>query len=160
MAPNLVTTIGGAFSLVAYDKSGAKVGSTSTKVAYDAAVAAVFAQEVGFADDPVGIDLSGEVSLLGEGDKKGKQQTVAKGDFDGSFVRTEGGSLALGGVDKNDAAPKGDILIGGEPIDFELTDTNKDGVIEAPPVVFLRVDSNGKGTRAAATASNGKPGLL
>ena len=151
---------GAAFSLVAYDKSGAKVGSTSTKVAYDAAVAAVFAQEVGFAADPVGIDLSGEVSLLGDNDKKGNQKAIANGDFHGSFVRTEGGSLALGGVDKNDAAPKGDILIGGEPIDFELTDTNKDGVIEAPPVVFLRVDSNGKGTRAAATASSGNPGLL
>ncbi len=100
------------------------------------------------------------MSLLGAADAKGNQKTVAKGDFYGSFVRTSEGELTLGGVDKNDIQARGDILIGGEPIDFELTDTNKDGVIEAPPVVFLRVYSNGKGTRAVATSGNGSPGLL
>ncbi|GDX80601.1 hypothetical protein LBMAG42_24120 [Deltaproteobacteria bacterium] len=146
--------------VMAYDKNGGKVGLVDTKVSFDAAVAVVFANEVAFAEDPLGLDLGGEVSLLGAKDSKGKQKTVAKGDFYGSFVRTGEGDLSLGGVDKNDIEAKGDILIGGEPIDFELTDTNKDGVIEAPPVILMMTTGNGKGTRDACTANNGKPGLL
>lgn len=151
---------GATIGIVTYDKGGAKTDSASAKVTYDDAVAVVFANEVDLAEDPTGLDLGGQVSLLGASDSKGKQKTFAKGDFYGSFVRTGEGDLSLGAVDKNDIDAKGDILIGGEPIDFELTDVDKDGVIEAPPVVFLRVDSNGKGTRAATTASSGNPGLL
>ena len=71
-------------------------------------------------------------------------------------------ALGLGGIDKDARTECGacDILIGGEPIEFERTDTNKDGVIEAPPVIVYKVYSNGKGTRAATTASNASPGLL
>ena len=50
---------------------------------------------------------------------------------------------------------KGDILIGGEPIDFEKQ--AKDTPPSPPPVVVYK---NGKDTRVAATATNGSPGLL
>lgn len=140
-------------------KAAATTESSYT-LTFDPEVAVVFANELSVAGDPLGIDLSGGVDLLGAADSKGKQKTLSKGDFYGSFARDLDGDLALGGADKNDVDAKGDILIGGEPIDFELTDTNKDGVIEAPPVIVYKVDSNGKGTRAAATANNGSPGLL
>ncbi len=140
-------------------KAAATTESSYT-LTFDPEVAVVFANEVSFARDPLGLDLVGEVSLLGAADSKGKQKTLSKGDFYGSFTRDLDGDLAVGGADKNDVDAKGDILIGGEPIDFELTDTNKDGVIEAPPVIVYKVDSNGKGTRDVATANNGSPGLL
>lgn len=146
--------------ITGYDKAGLKVASTSTKISFETAVGVVFANGVTLAEDPLGVDLGGQVSLLGAADSKGKQKTLAKGDFYGSFVRASDGELTLGGVDKNVIDAKGDILIGGEPIDFELTDADKDGVIEAPPAVLLRVYSDGKGTRAVATSNTGNPGLL
>ena len=54
----------------------------------------------------------------------------------------------LAGADKDAVSARGDILIGGEPIGFERTDTNKDGVLTAPPaVVFLVAGTKPKGTR-------------
>lgn len=132
----------------------------SYTLTYGSDVSVVFANEVELAANPLGVDLAGKVSLLGVANKKGKQDTLAKGKFYGTFGFSSGGSLGLAGADKDEVQPKGDILIGGEPIDFELTDTDKDGVIEAPPVVVLRVSGHGKGTRAATTASSGNPGLL
>lgn len=146
--------------VMAYDKTGGTVGLVDTTVSFDEAIGVVFANEIAFAGDPLGLDLGGAVSLLGAEDRKGKQKTVANGDFYGSFTRTEGGELALGGMDKNDIQAKGDIIVGGEPIDFELVDIDEDGVIEGPLVVVMRVYSNGKGTRAATTASGANPGLL
>lgn len=147
-------------ALVYYDKSGAKVGSDAFTAKFDDEVAVVFGAEVELAGDPVGVDLSGKVSLLGQASSKSKQQTLAKGKFYGTLGRDEDGDLGLAGADKDDVVSKGDILIGGEPIDFELTDTNKDGTIEAPPAVLLSTTGNGKGTRTATTASSGNPGLL
>ncbi len=132
----------------------------SYTLTYDGDVSVVFANAVEFAENPVGVDLTGKVSLLGEASKKGKQDTLAKGRFYGTLGFASGGGLGLAGADKDDVLAKGDILIGGEPIDFELVDSDKDGVIAAPPVVVLRVDSNGKGTRVVATTNNGDPGLL
>lgn len=83
---------------------------------------------------------------------------MARGDFGGEFTRVPVGSLALGGIDQDDVQPKGDILIGGEPIDFEKTDTNGDGVGQAPPVVFYK---NGTGTRnSVANTSQSQSTLL
>ncbi len=138
----------------------ASTKESSYTLTFDPEIAVVFANEVSLSGDPLGVDLAGEVSLLGAADSKGKQKTLAKGDFYGSFTRDGDGDLSLGGMDKNDVDAKGDILIGGEPIDFELTDTNKDGVIEAPPVIVYKAAGNGKGTRAVATVNTGKPGLL
>ena len=147
--------------LSAYDAKGNGLGSATTTVTYDAEVSAVFAMEAVFVGDPVGTDLQGKVELQGEASAKGKRDTLSKGKFVANIGRDEDGKLALGGQDKDAAAPRGDILIGGEPIDFELTsDDDGDGVIEGPPAVVLRTDSNGKGTRQVATTTNGSPGLL
>ncbi len=112
--------------------------SESFALTYTDEVAVVFANEVSFAGDPVGVGVSGTVSLLGVKDNSGKQKTLSKGSFYSSFVHVEGGSMIFGGADKHDIDAKGDILIGGESIDFERTDTNKDGVIDAPPVIVMR----------------------
>lgn len=145
-----------------------KVGLTSTRkvaaatassytLTYEPEVAVLFANEVSLSGDPIDVDLSGKVKLLAAASGRGKQKTLAKGSFYGTLTRDEDGDLALAGVDKDDIVAKGDILIGGEPIDFELTDADKDGVIEAPPAILYH---NGKGTRVVATTNTGSPGLL
>lgn len=132
------------------DKEGTTVLSETVSVAFDDQIEIVFANAVGLSGDPIGVDLAGEVSLLGAASSRGKRSTLSKGKFYGQFTRDDGGNLRLAGADKNAVSPKGDILIGGEPIDFELTDdTDGDGVISAPPVVLMK---NGTGTRN--TASN------
>jgi hypothetical protein len=132
----------------------------STTLTYSSQADVIFANAVGFGENPLGIDLAGTVSVLGAATKKGKQDTLSKGKFHGTLGVSLGGNLSLGAADKNDVQPKGDILIGGEPIDFELIDDDGDGTAEAPPVVMLLTAGNGKGTRAVATTNNGTPGLL
>lgn len=140
------------------DASGNKLYSEKVFVSYDGVVAVFFENEVEYPVDPFGLDLSGELSLLSPPDKKGKQKTALKGMFYGQFSVSEYGELGLAGADKNEVVPRGDILIGGEPIGFELTDTNGDGVVTGPPDVIWA--SNGKGTRDVTTINTGKPGLL
>lgn len=142
--------------LVTYE--GKEVLSETVEVEFDDAVSVLFANQATLAYDPIGVDISGKVSLLGAADKKGKQKTLSKGKFYGQFTRDDYGNLGLGGADKDTISAKGDILIGGEPIDFELTDTDKDGVIEAPPVVLMK-DGKGTSTTASTTAQT-QPQLL
>ncbi len=104
---------------------------------FDDELVVVFAYATSFTEDPVGLDLSGKVTLLGEANSRGKQETLSKGKFYGGLTRNEDGALGLAGVDKDAVSPRGDILIGGEPIDFERTDTNKDGVITTPPALMM-----------------------
>ena len=108
--------------------------------AFDDELTVVFSYAVSLSEDPIGLDLSGKVSLLGEANKKGKQETLSKGKFYGSVTRNEDGALGLSGADKDAVSPRGDILIGGEPIGFELTDSNKDGVITTPPAIVMMTD--------------------
>ena len=120
------------------DEKGNKVSSETETVEFDDDITAVFANEVSFSEDPTGLDLSGKVSLLGTANSKGKQKTLAKGKFYGSFSRDGEGDLTLAGADKNHVEARGDILIGGEPIDFELTtDDNGDGVLNGPPLTVI-----------------------
>jgi hypothetical protein len=83
-------------------------------VAFDDQITAVFAQGVRVTADPLGLDLSGTVSLLRAKDRKGKQKTLAKGSFYGSFTRDTDGDLALSGADKDDVTSRGDLLVAGE----------------------------------------------
>lgn len=122
--------------LTTFDKSGGKLGSDSGTIIFDGDVAVVFANEVTLAGDPIDVDLSGKVSLLASPTKKGKTKTLAKGKFYGTLGRDLDGDLNLRGADKDTIDAKGDILIGGEPIDFELTDMDKDGYLDAPPVMI------------------------
>ena len=141
------------------DGSGEKDDFKTETVEFDDDITAVFANEISFSEDPIGLDLSGEVNLLGAADSKGKQKTLAKGKFYGSFSRDGDGDLNLAGADKNNVDAKGDILIGGEPIDFELTtDDNGDGVLNPPPLT--PVFGNGSGTKNSASQNSGKPELL
>lgn len=142
------------------DQKGNVIFTEDVDPTFDEEVSVVFGYAMELAEDPIGLDVSGKVSLLGEANRKGKQETLSKGKFYGSFTRNDDGDLGLAGADKDAVSPRGDILIGGEPIGFELTDTNKDGVITGPPAIVFRTTGNGKGTRAATTASSGNPGLL
>lgn len=121
------------------DASGEELYAATDTVEFDEEITAVFANEVDFSADPIGLDLSGKVSLLGAANKKGKQETLAKGKFYGSFSRDGDGDLTIAGADKDVVQAKGDILIGGEPIDVEMTtDTNKDGVLNGPALATYK----------------------
>lgn len=120
------------------DEAGTKVFSETETLAFDDVVTAVFASEVSFSADPIGLDLSGKLSLLGAADENGKQQTLAKGNFYGSFSRDGDGDLNLGGADKNVVSSQGGIVTAGTATTVELTtDTNKDGVLNGPPLAVV-----------------------
>lgn len=128
----------------------AEAKETSYTLTYSSEVTAVFAHSFALSADPIGLDVAGNVSVLGAADKKGKQKTLAKDEFVGSFTRNDEGNLVLAGLDDKAAAPRGDILIGGAPIDFELTDVDKDGYVDAPPVV-MRSGGFGNGYQGSTT---------
>lgn len=127
-------------TITVYDKSGAKESVESATIEFDDEVTAVFANEVSFSEDPMGLDLSGEVSLLGAADSKGKQATLSKGKFFGAFSRDGDGDLNLAGADKNAGPSEGGVIVAGDAVSFELTDTNKDGVIDGPPIIAMYGD--------------------
>jgi len=124
-----------ALTVVIYDESGVKESSESASVELDDDVTAVFANELSFSEDPIGLDLSGKVSLLDAPNKKGKQSTLAKGKFYSSFSRDGDGELNLAGADKDAVSSSGHIVVAGGAVAIELTtDTDKDGELNAPPV--------------------------
>ena len=127
-------------TITVYDEKGVKVDSEDVSVEFEEEVTAVFANEISFSEDPLGLDLSGEVSLLGAADRKGKQKTLSKGKFFGSFSRDGDGDLTLAGADKNAGTSEGNIVVAGDSVAFELTDTNKDGVIDGPPIIAMYGD--------------------
>lgn len=106
-------------------------------LAFDDEVAVVFAIETELATDAAGMDLVGKVKLQGAANTKGKRQTLAKGKFAGQFGVDADGDTDLGSIDKTgDTLSRGDILIGGEPIDIERTG--------APPVIVRQVKDDKK----------------
>jgi len=141
------------------DADGVEVASDTLWVEFDDELSIVFANEVSFTEDPIGLDLSGKVSLLGAADKKGRQKTLAKGKFYGSFSRDGDGDLTLAGADKDAVTAKGSVVVAGSEVTFELTtDTNGDGVLNPPPLT--PVFGNGSGTKNSASQTSGKPELL
>lgn len=131
-------------------------GSGSVAVSYDEDVAAVFAIDVGFRDAPLGWALGGEVSIL-EGDYKNLDQ-IAHALYDLRVVMGETHVVMAPRPKAAEFSAGVGVLIGGDPIPFSA---QVDGqTVSTPPAVILHVSSNGKGTRVAATASNGKPSLL
>lgn len=146
-------------TITAFDDEGVEVASDTVFVEFDEEISVVFGNEVSFSEDPIGLDLSGKVSLLGAADKKGKQETLAKGKFYASFSRDGDGDVSMAGADKDAVSARGDIVVAGSSVGFELmTDTNKDGVLNPPPLT--PVFRNGSGTKTAASQTSAKPELL
>ncbi len=143
-------------SLTVTDSRGATLEVPATWVSFDDELTAVFATEVALTADPVGLGLSGTVKLLGEANKKGKQETLAKGKFYAELTRDGDGDLELAGADKDEVVPSGTVLEAGEPVGLVDPEGNPD----APPVVVYGVLGNGSGTKNAASQVSAKPQLL
>ncbi len=126
------------------DEDGIEVGSESLYPHFQDDVKAMFAATVNLSADPLGVDVSGKVSLLGAKDKKGKQKTLAKGKFYGTFSRDTDGDLALGGADKDLVSPSGTLITTGTSI--ALSDADKDGHVDGPPVAVAKPASGGPTT--------------
>lgn len=122
-------------TVTTYDKSGVKQSSEAVGIEFEDDISAVFANEISFTADPLGFVLAGKVSLLSASDSKGKQKTLAKGQFKGSFSRDGDGELGLAGVDKQAGASPASFLSAGKAVAFELTDKNGDGIVSAPPLL-------------------------
>lgn len=121
--------------------SGLKVASETIDVTYDDAVTAVFTSELDIDGDPMGADASGSVRLLGTPGKKGKQATLSKGTFYGSFSRDSDGDLGLGGYGTDDGATSDSsagVLLG-DPVECGGAGCDGDW---APPVVAYRPRAN------------------
>lgn len=127
------------------DEKGNPATTEKLLIELDDEIIAVFSNELDFSTDPIGLGLSGNVSLLGAPDKKGKQKTLAKGKFYGSFSRDGDGDMSLSGADKDAVSSRGDIVAVGKSLAFELTDTNRDGVIDGPPVAAQYYPKFGEG---------------
>ncbi len=111
--------------------------------------AATFGIGVDFVADPLWLDLQAEVTLSSAADEKGKGKARVQGAVYGQF---DAGDDGLPGLSYRDAAallPRGDILIGGEPIDFEMTAGDRT-VRTAPPVIQYL---NGKGTKNSTSTA-------
>lgn len=119
------------------DEDGNTVLSDTDAMAFEEDITAVFAREATFGTDPLGLDLAGKLSLLGAADKKGKQATLAKGKFQGSFSRDDDGDLNLGGADKDTVTSSGSVVVAGANVSPEVTDTNKDGVVDGPALTLV-----------------------
>lgn len=113
-------------------------GEVDADVAFFDEVAIVFAMDVEVATDPDGLDLTGKLKLQGSANKKGKRETLAKGKFAGRFGVDGDGEPNLAAFDEGgDTVSRGDILIGGEPIDIEM-EVEGEVVPVAPPALMLR----------------------
>ena len=125
-------------------------------VEFDDELTAVFSNEVTFASDPVGLGLSGKVSLLGAPNRKGKQETLAKGKFYAELARDGDGDLELAGGDKDAVVSSGEIVVSGDAVGL----TTPEGDPDAPPVIVYSVMGNGSGTKNASSQTSIKPQLL
>ena len=145
--------------LTLYDPRGTALATDALDLVAGDELDLVFAAEVEFVGDPLGGALTGSVNLLDAADGRGRQATLASGDFYGVVTRDADGELSLAGVDNDDVAARPQtsfaILLGGYSPDCGNED---DGFGVPPPLAA--VAGNGSGTRAAASATNIKPRLL
>jgi hypothetical protein len=124
------------------------------EVAFDGDIAAVFGVGAALAADPYGVDLVGKVRLLGPASEKGTQKALSKGGFIASFGVDASGQVTLAPRPQGgERAPKGDILIGGEPIEIERAGPDGETVLVLPPVL-LRAAAGGTGTRPLCCSTN------
>lgn len=137
-------------------EKGEVVCSGEVNASFDQDITAVFATEISYASDPVGLGLAGRVTLLGAPNKKGRQETLAKGKFSGEFSRDADGDLELGGGDKDEVVSAGSVVVAGEALSIN----DGKGGVDAPPVVVYGVAGNGSGTKNASSSTSTRPQLL
>ena len=135
------------YTIAVVDERG--TDSWTVDVEYDDQVAAVFSNEVSFIGDPVGLDLSGRVKLLGEPNRKGKQEKLGAGKFYAQLS----GDLTFLAADKDEVVSSGEVVVCGEAL--TLGD-DKSG-IHAPPVI---VYANGSGTQYPRSQVSAVPRLF
>lgn len=135
---------------------GKVVSAESLTVDFDDELTAVFSNEVSFTGDPVGLGLSGKVSLLGEPNRKGTQETLAKGKFYAELSRDGDGDLALSGGDQDEVVSSGDAVVSGAAIGLD----DGEGGMDTPPVIVYGVTGNGSGTKTASSQTSARPQLL
>lgn len=136
-----------------FDSTGAETDSDTLYVSFSDEVTVVFANAIGFTEDPVGLDLTAQVNLLDAADDKGKQKTLAKGKFSASFGTDGDGDLQLDGADKSLKTSSGDAVIAGDASGL----SDEDGDVP-PPVVILAKGGKGNGYRWNSTSA--RPELL
>lgn len=139
-------------TVTVYDADGATLATEEVDVEFDDVYAVVFAAELSLSGDPLRTDLSGKVKLLGAANKKGKQDTLAKGSFSASLARDGDGDLALVGADKDTVTPSGLVKPGAAVM---LTD--KEGAPQPPPAIQY---ANGSGTRPGSSQTSTRPQLF
>ena len=103
-------------------------------VDFDDEIVAVFGNEISLLEDPLGLCLSGKIKLLGEPNRRGRQETLSKGKFSGALSRDDDGDLELAGADKA-ALSSGEIVEAGEPLLL--------GAEETPPLVSYMGSATG-----------------
>lgn len=128
-----------AFALVVYDKGGKKVAAETVSVGFDTAVTAVFASELAIDGDPMGVDVSGDVRLLGAASaRSGKQDTLARGSFTAAVARDLDGELGLGayGADESATSDSASSVLVGDPVACDAAGCDDPA---GPPVLVFAV---------------------
>ncbi len=132
--------VGSEIGLTLVDAGGAEVFSQVFNAPYDDMVAVYFAAELELGADPVGLGLTGTVTLLGA-----RGQALSRGTFYGRYAVDAQGELELAAGAKK-RVTTGSVIVGGAPVPLATIDPVTGEVVSAPPVI-LRM--NGTGTRHA-----------
>ncbi|MES2643352.1 MAG: hypothetical protein V4850_27960 [Myxococcota bacterium] len=139
-------------SLAALDADGAETVLAEGVVTFDDEVTVVFANEVGFAADPLRTALAGRVTLGRDEDR------LASGRFFSKLDRQASGALGLAGVGVDDVARADTsfaVLLQGERTSCGNDD---DGFTAVPPL--MATFGNGSGTKNASSQTSIRPQLL
>lgn len=122
-------------------------------VALDPDIAAVFGNTVHFTGDPVGANLTGRVALLRPyPGPKVRLVPAVKGTLRGQIASAVTGTLELSAVGKGGPIQsKGDILIGGEPIEIERVDGQGNVVPVLPPALVFKPNGGWGSTAVMGT---------
>lgn len=136
---------GSEIGLTLVDAGGTDVLSQVFNAPYDDMVAVYFAAELELGADPVGLGLTGTVSLLGA-----RGQVLSSGAFYGRYAVDAQGELELAAGPKK-RVTTGSVIVGGAPVPLSTIDPVTGEVVSVPPVI-LRM--NGTGTRRASASSS------
>lgn len=98
------------------DEAGEVVLSETFFITLDDTITAVFAADLAFTADSFGAALAGQVQLLGEADRRGRQDTLARGRFYSAISRGGEGELALAGADHTEVHHGSDLVLSGAAV--------------------------------------------